>query len=67
MSDLDRCQYGNDRDSNRVWKSNGTGSAKDEFYTYDHLNRLKMVQRGTLTGPPTGITMGAIHPGRAGG
>jgi len=56
-TDLDRYKYGYDRDSNRLWKQNTVGSGRDEFYTYDHLNRLSAMQRGTLTGGPpfTGI------------
>ena len=56
-ADLDRYKYGYDRNSNRIWKQNCVGTALDEFYTYDNLNRLTVMQRGTLTGsPPTGIS-----------
>ncbi len=58
--DIDRYKYGYDRDSNRTWKQNVVSDAAsvplDEFYTYDQLNRLATMDRGTLTGsPPTGI------------
>jgi RHS repeat-associated protein len=56
-ADRDRYTYGYDRNSNRQWKQNTVGSTLDEFYTYDNLNRLTVMKRGTLTGsPPTGIT-----------
>jgi len=55
-TDVDRYQYGYDRDSNRVWKTNTTTTAKDEFYTYDPLNRLSEMQRGVRNGTKTGIT-----------
>lgn len=32
------------------------GSTLDEFYTYDQLNRLATMDRGTLNGSFTGIT-----------
>ncbi|QOV87556.1 RHS repeat-associated core domain-containing protein [Humisphaera borealis] len=56
-ADIDRYKYGYDRDSNRTWKQNTVGSTLDEYYTYDQLNRLATMDRGTLTGsPPSGIT-----------
>jgi RHS repeat-associated protein len=55
-ADLDRYKYGYDRNSNRVWKQNTVGTALDEFYTYDNLNRLTEMQRGTLNSGKTGIT-----------
>ena len=56
--DLDRYKYGYDRNSNRFYRQNTVGSNLDEFYTYDNLNRLTSMQRGTLTGGPpfTGIS-----------
>jgi hypothetical protein len=53
---LDEYKYGYDLDSNRLWKQNTVGTAKDEYYTYDNLNRLTDMQRGTLNGTYTGIT-----------
>jgi RHS repeat-associated protein len=54
MSDLDRYQYGYDQNSNRLWKANVVGTATvgnlDEGYSYDNLNRLTQMQRGTLSG-----------------
>jgi len=55
-ADIDRYQYGYDLDSNRLYKANTVGSGLGEFYTYDHLNRLTQMQRGTLNGAKTGIT-----------
>jgi len=59
--DIDRYQYGYDQDSNRLYKANIVGTpivtgGLDEFYTYDHLNRLTDMQRGTLNSTKTGIT-----------
>ena len=53
---LDEYKYGYDLDSNRLWKQNTVGTGKDEYYTYDNLNRLTDMQRGTLNGSYTGIT-----------
>ncbi|MGA2497927.1 MAG: RHS repeat-associated core domain-containing protein [Tepidisphaeraceae bacterium] len=56
-ADRDRYKYGYDRNSSRIWKQNCVGSTLDEFYSYDSLNRLAVMQRGTLIGsPPTGIS-----------
>ena len=55
-ADVDRYQYGYDQDSNRIWKANTVTTGLDEFYTYDSLNRLTQMQRGTLNGTKTGIT-----------
>jgi RHS repeat-associated protein len=53
MSDLDRYQYGYDRNSNRLYKANVVGTAAvgylDEGYSYDNLNRLTQMQRGNLS------------------
>lgn len=57
--DIDRIQYGYNRASNRIWRKNpvatAAGAQFDEFYTYDGLQRLKDMQRGTLNGTNTGI------------
>ena len=53
---FDEYTPGYDLDSNRTWKQNTVGTAKDEYYTYDNLNRLTDMQRGTLNGSYTGIT-----------
>jgi len=60
-ADIDRYQYGYDRDSNRMWKANVVGTpivtgGLDEYYTYDRVNRLNQMQRGTLNSTKTGIT-----------
>ena len=59
-ADLERVEYGFDRASNRVWRNNTVADAlsanQDEFYTYDGLNQLLTLQRGTLNSGKTGIT-----------
>jgi len=57
-TDKDRYKYGYDENSNRQWRQNTTATDLDEYYTYDNLNRLVTMKRGTLSGgpPPTGIT-----------
>jgi RHS repeat-associated protein len=58
-ADLERVEYGFDRASNRVWRDNAVADAlsaqQDEFYTYDRLNQLLTLQRGTLNVGKTGI------------
>jgi len=50
-TDLDRYQYGYDRNSNRLWKQNMVAtSGFDEQYTMDAINRLTQMKRGTLDG-----------------
>jgi RHS repeat-associated protein len=53
----DRFQYGYDRDSNRLYRSNLVNSAFSELYHangsgngYDNLNQLTVFARGTLNG-----------------
>jgi RHS repeat-associated protein len=59
-TDLERVQYGFDRASNRVWRANPVAEAlsanQDELYTYDGLNQLLTLQRGTLNAGKTGIS-----------
>jgi RHS repeat-associated protein len=47
-TDLDRYQYGYDRAGNRTYRQNLTTTERDEFYTYDGLNRLVRADRGNL-------------------
>jgi len=58
-SALDRIQYGFDRASNRLYRANVVAEAvsanQDEYYTYDTLNQLLTLQRGTLNSSRTGI------------
>jgi RHS repeat-associated protein len=61
MSDVDRYQYGYDPNSNRLYKANVVGTpvvsgGLDEYYSYDNLNRLTVMQRGVLNGTSTGIS-----------
>jgi RHS repeat-associated protein len=44
----DRFTYGYDRASSRLYRENTVASAKDEFYTYDEVNRLAVFDRGDL-------------------
>ena len=60
-ADIDRYQYGYDQNSNRQYKANVVGTpivtnGLDEYYTYDDINRLTDMQRGTLNGTNTGIS-----------
>jgi RHS repeat-associated protein len=53
---LERVQYGFDQDNNRNFRNNLVASGgQDEYYTYDSLQRLLTLQRGTLNGGRTGI------------
>ena len=45
-ADRDRFTYGYDRASNRLYRENTVASGKDEFYTYDDVNRLATFDRG---------------------
>ena len=52
-----RVDYGYDQDNNRQWRNNlAAGTGQDEYYTYDGLQRLLTLQRGTLNGGKTGIS-----------
>ena len=55
-ADRDRYQYGYDRASNRIYRDNLTASGKDEFYTYDGINRLTTFDRGDLNEGKTAIS-----------
>ena len=55
-ADRDRYTYGYDRASNRTYRENTIASAKDEFYTYDAINRLKTFDRGDLNVGKTAIS-----------
>jgi len=54
--DRDRYKYGYDRASNRTYRENTTTSAKDEFYTYDGMHRLKNMDRGNLNAGKSAIS-----------
>ena len=57
LAALARIQYGFDRNSNRTFRNDlVAGTGQDEYYSYDNLNQLKTLQRGTLNGTRTGIT-----------
>ncbi len=57
-ADLARLEYGYNRASSRLWRKDAVAATNfDELYTYDAVQRLIDMQRGTLTGgpPPTSI------------
>ena len=56
---LGRVKYGYDRVSNRTWRDNlspGMTVGSDELYSYDQLQRLQNLNRGTLNTGETAIT-----------
>jgi hypothetical protein len=54
-ADVERVKYGYDRGSNRAWRQNTVaGTGQDEFYTYDGLQQVKTLDRGTLNAGKTG-------------
>ncbi len=55
-ADRDRFTYGYDRASNRTYRENTLASGKDEFYTYDEVNRLVTFDRGDLNVGKTAIS-----------
>jgi len=55
-TDLDRYQYGYDRDGNRLYKDNRVIASLSEVYTYDSLNQLASYKLGTLNGTKTDVT-----------
>ena len=55
-TDVDRYQYGYDRDGNRLYKDNKVLTALSEVYTYDSLNQLASYKLGTLNGTKTDVT-----------
>jgi RHS repeat-associated protein len=56
-ADLVRLQYGYNRASSRLWRKDAVAAADfDELYSYDSLQRLTSMQRGTLDDPPTSIS-----------
>ncbi len=52
----DQFTYGYDRASNRVYRENALVTSKDEFYTYDDVNRLATYDRGDLNTGKDAIT-----------
>jgi len=55
-TDVDRYQYGYDRDGNRLYKDNKVLTTLSEVYTYDSLNQLASYKLGTLNGTKTDVT-----------
>jgi YD repeat-containing protein len=60
-SSVDRYQYGYDRNSNVLWKQNLLAGYNSELYTYDNLNQLTSMQRGTLNSTHTGLVGSANY------
>ena len=52
----DQYTYGYDRAGNRNYRENTGPSAKDEYYTYDGIYRLKNFDRGDLNAGKTAIS-----------
>ena len=55
-AERDRYTYGYDRASNRTYRENATAGGKDEFYTYDGVNRLVSLDRGDLNEARTAVS-----------
>jgi RHS repeat-associated protein len=55
-TELDRRQYGHDRDSNRLYFDNLVETTRDELYVYDGFNQLTSMDRGTLNSTKDGIS-----------
>ncbi len=53
---VDEYQYGYDNDGNRLYRKNTLSATNSELYTYDGLNRLSSMTRGTLNSGNTAIT-----------
>ncbi len=55
--DVDRIQYGYDRNGNRTWRKNSVAPSggNDELYTYDGVQRLIDMSRGDLTDDETAV------------
>src|SRR5699024_6260664 len=52
---FDQYKYAYDKSGNRSYRQNTTTTDKDEFYSYDGLNRLTDMQRGKLKNDNSGI------------
>jgi RHS repeat-associated protein len=55
-AERDRFTYGYDRASNRTYRENTVASAKDEYYSYDDIQRLVTFDRGDLNAGKTAIS-----------
>jgi hypothetical protein len=57
-TDADRIKYGYDGNGSRTYRENtvDTSSNHDELYSYDSIDRLKNLDRGTLGAGKDGIT-----------
>jgi RHS repeat-associated protein len=58
-TDVDRIKHGYDRIGNRLYRQNtvatASGATFDELYTYDGVNRMHEMERGTLNGTQSAI------------
>jgi len=52
----DQYRHGYDRASNRLYRENTITTGKDEYYTYDGINRLVTFDRGDLNAQKTAIS-----------
>ena len=52
---LDQYRYGYDRNGNRLFRENTLSAPNSELYTYDGINRVVDMQRGTLNGARNAI------------
>ena len=65
-ADLDRYQYGYDRNSNRLWKQNMVAvTGFDEQYAVDNLNLLRDVKREVKAGRRGRFIPGILWPPRS--
>jgi RHS repeat-associated protein len=55
-ADVVRIQHGYDRVGNRNWRNDVVSATNSEHYTYDGVNQIKSLNRGTLNAGKTGVT-----------
>jgi RHS repeat-associated protein len=55
-TDLDRRQYGHDRNSNRLYFLNTVDTSRSELYASDGFSQITSMDRGTLDGSYNGLT-----------
>jgi hypothetical protein len=55
-TDVVRIQHGYDRVGNRNWRNDVVSTTNSEHYTYDGMNQVKSLNRGTLNAGKTSVT-----------
>ena len=55
-TDVVRIQHGYDYNGNRTYRKDIVGASRSEFYTYDGVNQVKSLDRGTLNSSNNGVT-----------